>query len=153
MEINVNKYRKHAIALGLGAMVVAVSIAFGPMAYAQHEMQPASVPSGGMNMMGSEQMKMHEECMAKMGEAMKALDAAKKAADGGDAKTASAEIDKATATLKEMQAKMDEMHKKMMSASTPPAAAAVYTCPMHPQIKESKPGKCPMCGMELIQKK
>ena len=28
-----------------------------------------------------------------------------------------------------------------------------YTCPMHPEIKESKPGKCPKCGgMELVKK-
>lgn len=25
-----------------------------------------------------------------------------------------------------------------------------YTCPMHPEIKESKPGKCPKCGMKLV---
>jgi len=25
-----------------------------------------------------------------------------------------------------------------------------YTCSMHPQIMEKKPGKCPICGMELI---
>lgn len=25
-----------------------------------------------------------------------------------------------------------------------------YTCSMHPQIMEPKPGKCPICGMELI---
>jgi len=25
-----------------------------------------------------------------------------------------------------------------------------YTCSMHPQIKKDKPGKCPICGMELI---
>ncbi len=25
-----------------------------------------------------------------------------------------------------------------------------YTCSMHPQIMEEKPGKCPICGMELI---
>jgi len=28
-----------------------------------------------------------------------------------------------------------------------------YTCSMHPQINESKPGKCPVCGMNLIQVK
>ena len=28
-----------------------------------------------------------------------------------------------------------------------------YTCPMHPQIKQDKPGKCPKCGgMELVKK-
>ena len=26
----------------------------------------------------------------------------------------------------------------------------VYTCSMHPQIKEDKPGSCPICGMDLI---
>src|SRR5258708_7555996 len=27
----------------------------------------------------------------------------------------------------------------------------MYTCPMHPQIKQSTPGKCPICGMKLIK--
>ena len=31
--------------------------------------------------------------------------------------------------------------------------AVVYTCPMHPQIKESKPGKCSICGMQLVPAK
>ncbi len=26
-----------------------------------------------------------------------------------------------------------------------------YTCPMHPQIVEEKPGTCPICGMDLVQ--
>jgi Cu(I)/Ag(I) efflux system membrane fusion protein len=26
----------------------------------------------------------------------------------------------------------------------------VYTCSMHPQIRESEPGNCPICGMDLI---
>ncbi|WP_228030317.1 heavy metal-binding domain-containing protein [Gimesia benthica] len=25
-----------------------------------------------------------------------------------------------------------------------------YTCPMHPQIRQPKPGRCPICGMELV---
>src|SRR5690349_7269443 len=25
-----------------------------------------------------------------------------------------------------------------------------YTCSMHPQVNEPKPGKCPICGMTLI---
>lgn len=26
---------------------------------------------------------------------------------------------------------------------------AVYTCPMHPQVREAVPGSCPICGMAL----
>ena len=29
-------------------------------------------------------------------------------------------------------------------------AATVWTCSMHPQIRQPKPGKCPICGMDLI---
>jgi P-type Cu+ transporter len=29
------------------------------------------------------------------------------------------------------------------------AAATIYTCPMHPQIRQAKPGPCPICGMAL----
>lgn len=28
--------------------------------------------------------------------------------------------------------------------------ATIWTCAMHPQIRMDKPGKCPICGMELI---
>ena len=33
----------------------------------------------------------------------------------------------------------------------PPASAAdaIYTCPMHPQIRQQGPGSCPICGMAL----
>lgn len=26
----------------------------------------------------------------------------------------------------------------------------VYTCPMHPQVRQRGPGKCPTCGMDLL---
>jgi membrane fusion protein, copper/silver efflux system len=29
-------------------------------------------------------------------------------------------------------------------------AQKMYTCPMHPQIMEPKPGSCPICGMDLV---
>jgi hypothetical protein len=34
--------------------------------------------------------------------------------------------------------------------STP--MADIYTCPMHPQIVRNTPGKCPVCGMNLVKK-
>jgi Cu+-exporting ATPase len=40
------------------------------------------------------------------------------------------------------------------NAPTPPATertvdGAIYTCPMHPQIRQVGPGNCPICGMTL----
>jgi len=28
--------------------------------------------------------------------------------------------------------------------------ASQYTCSMHPQIRQARPGRCPLCGMDLI---
>jgi P-type Cu+ transporter len=36
------------------------------------------------------------------------------------------------------------------AASAPPVpAGAIYTCPMHPEIRQVGPGACPICGMAL----
>ena len=28
---------------------------------------------------------------------------------------------------------------------------SIYACPMHPEIKQDKPGSCPKCGMRLVK--
>src|SRR5271154_4472034 len=33
--------------------------------------------------------------------------------------------------------------------SPEPAPGAIYTCPMHPEIRQLGPGHCPICGMTL----
>ncbi|MES2277362.1 MAG: heavy metal-binding domain-containing protein [Bacteroidota bacterium] len=33
-----------------------------------------------------------------------------------------------------------------------PKIAKQYTCTMHPDIVKDKPGLCPKCGMELVEK-
>ncbi len=54
--------------------------------------------------------------------------------------------------------KMEDAKSEMGAShrANPPgtdtAPAQFYTCPMHAQIKESKPGNCPICGMTLIKK-
>ena len=32
-------------------------------------------------------------------------------------------------------------------------SAAVYSCPMHPEVTSSEPGKCPKCGMALVERR
>jgi len=41
---------------------------------------------------------------------------------------------------------------KMGSGEQPMSGKVYYTCKMHPQIHQDKPGKCPICGMTLIKK-
>ena len=36
------------------------------------------------------------------------------------------------------------------TTSTASGAVQKWTCPMHPQVMEDKPGKCPICGMDLV---
>ena len=39
------------------------------------------------------------------------------------------------------------------TGAAPDAMAVVYTCEMHPEVRSDKPGACPKCGMDLIEKK
>lgn len=56
---------------------------------------------------------------------------------------------------------MNHMNMPMGSGATnggadskqPAASDVTYTCPMHPQVVKSEPGKCPLCGMNLVPKK
>jgi hypothetical protein len=33
---------------------------------------------------------------------------------------------------------------------TKAAAGQIYLCPMHSDVRQSGPGKCPSCGMDLV---
>jgi hypothetical protein len=37
-------------------------------------------------------------------------------------------------------------------AVRPAPPAPVYACPMHPEVTDTKPSKCPKCGMTLVRK-
>lgn len=36
------------------------------------------------------------------------------------------------------------------ATTTEGGKSQIYTCPMHPQIRQPKPGRCPICGMPLV---
>ncbi|GAB3343223.1 hypothetical protein GCM10027429_33530 [Marivirga atlantica] len=44
------------------------------------------------------------------------------------------------------ETKMDDEHQY----TTEMAGETVWTCSMHPQIRQGEPGDCPICGMDLI---
>src|SRR5260221_9668472 len=39
--------------------------------------------------------------------------------------------------------------KPKAAVPAPAKVGAVYTCPMHPEIRQQGPGSCPICGMAL----
>jgi hypothetical protein len=41
---------------------------------------------------------------------------------------------------------------KTSKGKTDTSVVKTYTCPMHPAVLSDKPGKCPECGMALIEK-
>src|SRR5436853_3387254 len=38
---------------------------------------------------------------------------------------------------------------KDQRAAEPVPQGAIYTCPMHPEVRQTGPGSCPICGMAL----
>ena len=60
----------------------------------------------------------------------------------------------------DMSGKMDNcsmMHENMKSSEHKKShhkhMAMTYTCTMHPEVTSDKQGKCPKCGMDLVEKK
>ena len=47
----------------------------------------------------------------------------------------------------------EDHHNHMHEVTTDKSSATVYTCPMHPNIQQDKPGMCPECGMNLVPAK
>lgn len=42
-----------------------------------------------------------------------------------------------------------QTQQKAVTPNAPEGADVIYTCPMHPQIRQKGPGSCPICGMAL----
>ena len=46
-------------------------------------------------------------------------------------------------------ATVDDQSAHPPQVAPPNAVGAIYTCPMHPEIRQDHPGNCPKCGMSL----
>ena len=42
-----------------------------------------------------------------------------------------------------------EPYRQPVTPAAPAAGGTIYTCPMHPEIRQPTPGNCPKCGMTL----
>jgi len=59
-----------------------------------------------------------------------------------------AEPAKYLGTVGEVADRAGRAHRARLQRQNP-AAGTIYTCPMHPQIRQGHPGNCPICGMAL----
>lgn len=95
-----------------------------------------------MQKAGSMAVKKHmDDAGAAIDRALKA----QKAAKHDETKTHMAEAKKHIAMC------MDEMGKTGEAGGA--MASAQWTCPMHPEVKQDKPGECPVCHMKLVPAK
>lgn len=44
----------------------------------------------------------------------------------------------------------ENMTHDSVSNALSESTETIYSCPMHPQVRQPKPGRCPICGMELV---
>jgi len=71
------------------------------------------------------------------------------AGDAGD----SAKVKSLAARLDTELGKIAALYPAGALNASRPGPAAVYTCPMHPEVLSNQPGRCPKCGMDLVVKK
>jgi hypothetical protein len=80
-----------------------------------------------------------------------------KSAGSESEKPAPAAMQQASPTVTDSMAKPEKTTMSDSQAIKPAAdtgavaaMADYYTCPVHPQVHKTKPGKCPICGMKLV---
>jgi hypothetical protein len=44
-------------------------------------------------------------------------------------------------------------HEGHSMPSAPAPSEGIYSCPMHPEVRQKSPGSCPKCGMPLVKRK
>jgi hypothetical protein len=53
---------------------------------------------------------------------------------------------------KDPKSKPDDDRPEDPESHLQAAGKPIYTCPMHPEVHQEKPGNCPKCGMTLVPK-
>src|SRR5690606_17406991 len=51
--------------------------------------------------------------------------------------------------LERFRANPQSFLKPVSAEPAPVSGSGIYTCPMHPEIRQEGPGSCPKCGMAL----
>jgi membrane fusion protein, copper/silver efflux system len=49
-------------------------------------------------------------------------------------------------------AQRGEPHRHILEQRETPEGEVYWTCPMHPEVRQDRPGNCPICGMRLIKR-
>jgi len=65
-------------------------------------------------------------------------------------------MDHSTMEMEQDTMKMDHSKMEMKDGSTEmnhSKMTKAFVCPMHPEVTSDKPGECPKCGMEMVEKK
>ena len=60
---------------------------------------------------------------------------------------------KKIANIADMESNVDKPEKEGETHKLKKGTITTYTCPMHPEVKQDKPGSCPKCGMDLLPEK
>ena len=55
--------------------------------------------------------------------------------------------------LRSINIEAKKERSNIMNTEKGPEKKVVYTCPMHPEVQQEKPGNCPKCHMTLEPKK
>ena len=50
-----------------------------------------------------------------------------------------------------LESAKEEDHEMGSAGTRRRAGATVYACPMHPDVRQPSPGRCPKCGMALVK--
>jgi hypothetical protein len=111
--------------------------------------QPA--PQGEQSMQGMDHSKMPGMTPPPQGAA---ASPSSKEVLGTEMQKTSDEMKKLSDEMKEKTDAARAAQKSGGKAGTPEPSppAAIYTCPMHPEVKQPAPGNCPKCGMTLVPK-